>query len=69
MILWAASVSVSRVILGRHYPLDVLGGAIVGAAQALVVVHALQQPDILTGVNESLEVVRNATFPYLYSNN
>ncbi len=35
--MWALIVSVSRVMLGRHYPTDVLGGAVVGAFQAWLV--------------------------------
>merc|ERR1711936_115039 len=36
VIIWAVSVSVSRVVLGRHHVLDVLAGAVIGVVQALV---------------------------------
>jgi 1-acyl-sn-glycerol-3-phosphate acyltransferase len=34
---WAALVAYSRIYVGKHYPLDLLGGAIVGAVLALLV--------------------------------
>lgn len=34
MIVWALVVSYSRIYLGVHYPADILGGALVGAAFA-----------------------------------
>merc|ERR1711953_1464227 len=37
VLVWSVSVSVSRVLLGRHHVLDVLAGAVIGVVQALVV--------------------------------
>lgn len=37
MYLWAASVALSRVVLGVHYPGDTLAGALMGGSIALVV--------------------------------
>jgi len=36
VILWSVSVSVSRVVLGRHHVLDVVAGAVIGVLEALV---------------------------------
>ena len=36
VLVWSVSVSVSRVLLGRHHVLDVLAGALIGVVQALV---------------------------------
>ena len=36
VILWSVSVSVSRVVLGRHHVLDVVAGAGIGVLEALV---------------------------------
>ena len=37
-----------RAELGVHYTLDVLGGAVVGAACAAVVLRFVQRPEITT---------------------
>jgi len=39
---WAASIGLSRIWMGLHYPSDVLGGAVLGVALG-VGVHALRQ--------------------------
>ncbi|REG91445.1 phosphatase PAP2 family protein [Algoriphagus antarcticus] len=36
LFLWAAVVSYTRIYLGVHYPMDILVGALVGAAAALI---------------------------------
>ena len=36
ILVWAAMVSVSRVILGRHHVLDVVAGVLIGVLQALL---------------------------------
>jgi len=36
VILWSVSVSVSRVVLGRHHVLDVVAGAVIGVMEALM---------------------------------
>jgi undecaprenyl-diphosphatase len=38
LFLWALLVSYSRIYVGVHYPLDLIGGAIIGMLQAWIVV-------------------------------
>jgi membrane-associated phospholipid phosphatase len=47
LVLLAAAVAFSRVYVGVHYPLDILGGAVLGALVALIVrplVRARRRP-------------------------
>ena len=37
---WATLVALSRPAVGVHYPSDILGGAVIGACVALLVIHA-----------------------------
>lgn len=37
--LWAAITSVSRVLLGRHFVLDVVAGALLGVLEGLLVLR------------------------------
>ncbi len=41
LLLWATAVAASRVVLGVHYPLDVLAGILLGSASALTVAAIL----------------------------
>jgi len=40
---WAVLISYSRIYLGVHYPLDILGGAIVGVVAALICYWAIRK--------------------------
>lgn len=42
IFFWAASVAYSRIYLGVHYPLDILGGMILGIGIALIVFTILR---------------------------
>ena len=41
VLLWAFAISLSRVVLGVHYPLDVLAGALLGTASAATTMAVL----------------------------
>ena len=45
VVVWAVAVSVSRVLMGRHYVSDVVGGWLLGLAEAFVLLPVL--PDVL----------------------
>lgn len=53
IVLWAILVSYSRIYLGVHYPLDVLGGIIVGSMSALICYFAIikLRPSLLKAHN------------------
>lgn len=57
---WAVLVSYSRMYLGVHYPLDILGGALVGILAALACYYAIikLRPSLLTPHNDYSEVGR-----------
>ncbi|PKU77156.1 probable lipid phosphate phosphatase beta [Dendrobium catenatum] len=40
--VWSAATSVSRVLLGRHFVLDVIAGACLGVFEALLVFHLMK---------------------------
>ncbi|RMG79351.1 MAG: phosphatase PAP2 family protein [Bacteroidetes bacterium] len=39
LALWAASISFAQIYVGVHYPLDVIGGAVLGTVSAMVVYY------------------------------
>lgn len=39
IFIWAALISYSRIYLGVHYPLDILGGAMVGLASGILIYY------------------------------
>lgn len=45
MFAWALLVSYSRIYLGAHYPLDILGGFMVGALSAFIAIVAHKRLD------------------------
>ena len=49
LFLLAVLISFSRIYVGVHYPLDVLGGAAIGSAVALGLAYALRAPPRLSG--------------------
>lgn len=53
IVLWALLVSYSRIYLGVHYPLDVLGGIVVGCMSALICFFAILKlrPSLLKAHN------------------
>ena len=42
IFLWASGVSISRVVVGVHYPLDILAGGVMGSACALLAIHLMR---------------------------
>ena len=42
-VVLAAAVAYSRVYVGVHFPLDILGGAVIGAATALLLLGAVRR--------------------------
>jgi len=54
---WALITAYSRIYLGVHYPLDILGGAVVGTLAALICFWSIQKfrPEILRNVSVKLK--------------
>lgn len=56
LIVWATLTSYSRIYLGVHYPLDIIGGALLGSALALLVFRLMKwlndKYDFKLGLNE-----------------
>ena len=43
LFAWASVIALSRVFVGVHYPLDILGGAVIGSGVALLVIIAWRE--------------------------
>lgn len=52
LLIWAAIVSYSRIWLGVHYPLDLLGGAVLGTAVARLLLIAARRPGSVLAARE-----------------
>lgn len=48
LLLWAAIVSYSRIYLGVHYPLDIIGGAFIGIAITLTTYLAVKKTGLIS---------------------
>lgn len=44
LMLWMLATACSRVVLGRHYITDVLGGIVIGVLEALLAHYCLHVP-------------------------
>jgi undecaprenyl-diphosphatase len=56
IFVWASVVSYSRIYLGVHYPLDILGGMVLGMGVALIVYAILRgfQTKLKAGIKSQL---------------
>jgi len=45
-LIWAALVGISRMWLGVHFPSDVLGGAVIGAASAIIYYRVMKKKEL-----------------------
>ncbi|NVK04280.1 MAG: phosphatase PAP2 family protein [Flavobacteriia bacterium] len=52
LLIWAAIVSYSRIWLGVHYPLDLLGGAVLGTTVARLLLIAARRPGSVLAARE-----------------
>ena len=43
VFIWAAIVAISRIYIGVHYPVDVIGSALLGFGTSLLVIHYLKK--------------------------
>jgi undecaprenyl-diphosphatase len=48
LVVLAVLISFSRIYIGVHYPLDVVGGAAIGSALAVALAYALRAPPMLS---------------------